>query len=297
MGTGNKTGISKWRKLGLVLKNAFSSGLNRDLVGEEFQGQPFSISQAETLAYAMAVSDPNEAYFQKEGAIAPPLFSSRILMGAAEPIILHPNLGMNVLKMVHAEQSFKFIRPLPVGTTVTPWAKIAEVKDVSAGEILVVDLAVFLGEEKLGEGVLSMLVRGKKKKGKKAAKPEAGEGPRLKPVATLKVEPDQPRKYAAASHDFNPLHTNRTVARLAGFKAPIAHGLCVVAMTAAQIVKLYADADPAKLKTLSVRFSKPVYPGQELTLKAATVDKVLHFVVENAKGKPVLSNGRATIAN
>ena len=64
-------------------------------------------------------------------------------------------------------------------------------------------------------------------------------------------------------------------------------------MTAAHLVKLYGDDDPTRLKRLAVRFSKPVFPGEELTLKAALVEGVYKFVLENPKGKPVLKNGEA----
>jgi len=302
MSNTSEQGMSTWRKVGMVARNAFSSTLNREVVGEEVQGAPFVVTHGESLAYAMAVGDSNPAYFQKHGAIACPLLASRILIDVLERIVLHRKLGMNVLKLVHAEQSFHFIRPIEIGAELLPRAKVTRIREVSSGEILDADVAISLGPDMVVEGVATLFLRGKKRKKGKAEETPAqqaegdgagaeSESPQFEPVATLTVAPDQPRRYAAASHDFNPLHTRPWVARLAGFKAPIAHGMCVLAMASASLVKLYGEDDPALLKKLSVRFSKPAYPGEELILKVASGAGTYRFVLEDPKGRPVLSRG------
>jgi acyl dehydratase len=281
---------SGWRKLVVATKNAFSQRLNEALVGEEVTGPVFSVRQGEALAYALATDDSNPAYYDKVGALASPLFASRILKDVLEAILLHPRLGMNVLKMVHAEQSFRYLRPLRVGMEVVPVARIRAVRQVSSGQILDVDVALREGGEVVLEGSSSMFLRQKTGKGG-GGKKEAKEGPEMRELARFSIAADQPRRYASASHDYNPLHTKKLVARLAGFKAPIAHGLCVMAVATAKLVEHLGGKDPANLAELSVRFSKPSYPGQELTLQVTGDHPRYQFVLVNPKGKPVLSNG------
>lgn len=286
-------GVSGWTKAAVAVRNIFSSGINRDMVGYTTEKEPFELTQGDTLAYALACQDSNPHYFEKDGGLAPPLFVSRVFMVVAEGILLHPKLKLNVLKMVHAEQSIEFIKPLRVGMKIVPKARIAAVREASSGEMVDVEIECLHDGEVAVKGVATMFVRGKKRVGKKGG--GTANEPVLEAADTFAVAPGQPAKYAVASGDYNPIHRKMLAARLAGFKAPIAHGLCVLAMTAASLVKLYGDNDPARLKKLFVRFSKPVFPGQELTLKTALEAGVYKFVLVNPKGKPVLKNGEATL--
>jgi len=265
------------------------------MVGVTITGQPFRIGHGDALAYALAVDDANPVYFRKEQPIVSPFFASRILKDVLEQILLHPDLGLNVLRMVHAEQSLRFIQPLAGGEDLIPSARIAAVRTVSAGQILDVEASIERGSERIVEGVCSMLVKGRKKgKGKKTGQGPAEEARESDLVATFSIAPGQPKRYAAASRDYNPIHTVPVVARLAGFKRPIAHGLCVMAMAGTRLVSHFAGGDPTRLESIKVRFARPVYPGEQLSIKVAPGTDPLRFVVLNEKGIPVLSAGQAT---
>lgn len=299
MGDDDHSRLTTLRKLSVALKNSLSNRMQQRLVGLEIQGHPFRVNHGDALAYATACNDTAAQYFDKEHGIAPPLFASRILKGVVEEVLLHPRLGMNVLRMVHAEQSLHFIKPLTIGMEVIPKVRIARIREVSTGEILDLEVALASGSERVVEGTLYMFMRawGLKARRHRPATPKAADGPRegadYQTVTQFMITPDQPHRYAAASGDYNPIHRNRVIARLAGFKGPIAHGLCVLAVTGARLVAHYADGDPARLVKLGARFSAPVYPGEMLTLKVRD-EALLHlFVVENSKGKLALSGGEA----
>jgi acyl dehydratase len=298
MGQATRRKASTWHKLAVTARNLFSKSLNRQVVGEGVGGEPVSVSQGEALAYALAVDDSNPRYFQKEGAVVTPLFAARIAGEVLEKVILHDRLGMNAFKMVHAEQAFRFHKPILAGMEVIPTGKIAAIREVSSGEILEMTLEIRAGGELLTEGVTSLFVKTPSKgkdKGDKGEKKEKDrkEVPLLEPVAAFEVALGQPGRYALASGDYNPIHTRKWAAKLAGFKAPIAHGMCVLAMTAARLTSLYGGDDPARLASLTARFSKPAYPGQELTLKTQVDGQTVRFILENPKGKPILSRGEA----
>ena len=66
--------------------------------------------------------------------------------------------------------------------------------------------------------------------------------------------------------DRNPLHSDPTIAKFAGFDRPILHGLCSYGFTgraAARAVRLRRRA----FKSMDSRFSKPVMPGDTLTVR------------------------------
>jgi acyl dehydratase len=86
------------------------------------------------------------------------------------------------------------------------------------------------------------------------------------PVAdvTQHIDDDQTFRYAPASGDPMPIHTDEQVARDAGLPGIIAHGFCVLAFTAWAILEEVAGSDVGRLRRLAVRFAKPVLPGQDI---------------------------------
>jgi acyl dehydratase len=101
--------------------------------------------------------------------------------------------------------------------------------------------------------------------------------------------------------DYNPLHCNDAVAKKAGFKGIILHGLCTWNMSAHALLRTFANGDGTRLKEFQARFKKVVYPGDELRVEMwrtgrteAGGEEVLFRTMVG--GDEVLSNGRAVLA-
>ena len=69
------------------------------------------------------------------------------------------------------------------------------------------------------------------------------------------------------SGDRNPLHSDPAFAKLAGFPKPILHGLCTYGVTGRALLHTLCGSDPAQFKMMDARFSKPVFPGDALTVR------------------------------
>jgi acyl dehydratase len=98
------------------------------------------------------------------------------------------------------------------------------------------------------------------------------------------------------SGDYNPLHADPKVARGGGFDKPILHGLCTLGIASHAILQSQCSYDPAKFKTLDLRFSSPVYPGETIRTEMWRDDNIVSFrsrVVE--RDIVVLNNGRAEV--
>ena len=70
------------------------------------------------------------------------------------------------------------------------------------------------------------------------------------------------------SGDYNPLHIEPEAAKFGGFDEPILHGLCTFGHCAQMLLGALCDGDHTRFRTIKVRFSAPVYPGDTLQLHA-----------------------------
>ena len=99
------------------------------------------------------------------------------------------------------------------------------------------------------------------------------------------------------SGDYNPLHADLEVASKAGFERPILHGLATMGVAGHALLKTCCDYDAARLTSMRLRFSAPVYPGEVLRTEIWRDQQQISFRCSvPARDQVVLSNGLATIA-
>jgi 3-hydroxybutyryl-CoA dehydratase len=106
----------------------------------------------------------------------------------------------------------------------------------------------------------------------------------------------RPIYYAAVSGDFNPLHIDPEVGRAAGFPGAILQGMCTMAWLADACTAYLGD--PARVRRLRVRFSRPVVVGDVVTFRGRCVaveGPVVRLEVEarNQRGEEVLTRATA----
>ena len=90
----------------------------------------------------------------------------------------------------------------------------------------------------------------------------------------------------------HPVHVDPEVARGYGLARPILHGLCTLGI-AARLAADATDARPEDVRRLAARFAAPVYPGDDVTVRAAPAgDDVVFGATSN--GGDVLTDGHAT---
>ena len=119
-------------------------------------------------------------------------------------------------------------------------------------------------------------------------------------IPELKVTPDDglTKRYAAASGDPNPIHTDPEFAKSAGLPGCILHGLWTMAQVA-RANNAAAGGDPRSLKRLSVQFRGMGFPEQEVTV-TGTVKEADggHAVVETVaeqNGNQIIRNAEAEL--
>jgi acyl dehydratase len=112
-------------------------------------------------------------------------------------------------------------------------------------------------------------------------------------------------KYAGASGDFNPIHTNERIATSVGLPNVIAHGMYTMAQAGRYVTELAGD-DPGRITEFSVRFSSMVVVPDDDQGAAIEVSGVVaeeqpdpgHVAVDitaRQDGTKVLTKARAVI--
>ncbi|MGH2922489.1 MAG: MaoC/PaaZ C-terminal domain-containing protein [Solirubrobacterales bacterium] len=119
-------------------------------------------------------------------------------------------------------------------------------------------------------------------------------------IPGLKVTPDAglTKRYAEASGDPNPIHTDPDFARNAGLPGVILHGL----WTMAQVARANSSAvggGPRSLKRLSVQFRGMGFPEKEVTVTGmvteADGDRIVVDTVAEQDGNEIIRNATAEL--
>lgn len=277
------------------------------LLNWRFADLEHSYTARDTMLYALGVgagSDPLDEddlkFVYEDGMKALP--SMAVVLGYPGFWLKDADTGVDWTRLLHGEQGLALHRPIPPAGTVIGRTRITGLVDKGAdkGALLFSERDVV--EKATGDLIATLssttFLRGDGGFGGPAGPvPAPHKLPERAPDASL----DLPTIPQAAliyrlSGDYNPLHADPKVARAAGFPKPILHGLCTYALACRAILRLACGNAPARLKSLKVRFSAPVFPGETIRTEIWREGDVVSFrssVVE--RGMKVLDNGRAEI--
>jgi acyl dehydratase len=112
---------------------------------------------------------------------------------------------------------------------------------------------------------------------------------------TYKTREDQALLYRL-SGDRNPLHSDPSFAKMGGFDRPILHGLCTYGFSGRALLHTLCGGDPKRFKSMNGRFSRPVLPGDELTISMWVDGNTCLFRTTSQKGDVVIDQGTMTFA-
>ncbi|MGI8774014.1 MAG: MaoC/PaaZ C-terminal domain-containing protein [Actinomycetota bacterium] len=275
--------------------------LNADLVGKKYDETTYEVTANAIEKYARATNDENDSYLGGDDVVAPPVFPIVPAGTAFVAPLFDPELQVNFLRLVHGSEEHIFHKPLRAGDKLRFAAEVESIEQKESGETLTLRSDLYNQDDELAVTVRGiMFIRGKGGGGN--GKP-ADEEPQGDVVyeETTKVDDDQTFRYAEASGDHNPIHTDENAAKMAGLPGIILHGMCSMAFAAKAAVNGLAEGDPTRIKRVFVRLSKPVLPGQELTTKFWAVSdgdgtKAYGFETYNPDGVAVIKAGEVEIA-
>jgi len=213
-----------------------------------------------------------------------------------------PELGIDWLKLLHGEQSFEIHHPIPPEGTVTASYEIAAVADKGAGKGAILHFIKTLDDANTGARLATirsvLFLRGDGGCGSFGDTPaEASALPEQIPSQTMDIATlPQSALIYRLSGDYNPIHADTEAAAKAGFERPILHGLCTLGIATRAVIAVLADGMPHRLKLLSARFSRPVFPGETIRTEFLLTSGQIRFrarVVE--RDLVVLDRGTAVL--
>jgi acyl dehydratase len=171
--------------------------------------------------------------------------------------------------LVHGEQFIELHGPIPAEGTVTSVTTITGVYDKGTAAVVVTESVA--RDASSGKAMWTtrngIFIRGEGGWGGERGPSSKVEFPDRHPdqVVTYATRPDQALLYRLCG-DRNPLHSDPTFAALGGFPKPILHGLCTYGFTGRALMHTLCESDPDRVRSLGARFSKPVFPGEELAV-------------------------------
>jgi acyl dehydratase len=278
--------------------------LPTDKLGTTYAETTEVIDATKAKAYAAATNDDNPAY--ESGKYAPPVFGVVPTWGAMGLAVADVVPSEAMLMVVHGEQDMQFHQPLVPDESITTRAEAFSVRVGGSGTRFTMRVVSDRTgtDDTVLEQYITMFIRG-------MADGDSG-GPdkpdhtfpddaRARKVADLSVhvDDDQTYRYADASGDRMPIHLDIDVAKGVGLPGIIAHGLCTMAMTSQAVLKSVAGSDPARLKRLAVRFSKNVFPGNDVVTTIYDAGwrdgRQVYAFEAHSQGELVIANGLAEV--
>ncbi len=234
-------------------------------IGKTWDMGEQTIEAAHAADYAAATGDDSPAY-RGPDAIAPPMLHVRLMKGLLFAIATDPELGLDMLRLVHGGHGATFHAPLRVGEVVRVHGELLEVQEKSSGLLVSSAMYADVGGQRRVSCTTQFFIRAKAPptKGPRKPRPAAAEPPPPDFQADFQVPEDASYVYARASLDDNPIHVDPEVARSAGLPDVILQGLCTMAMTVREGVAAAAGGDPRRLRYAGVRFARPVLNGMQL---------------------------------
>jgi len=217
--------------------------------------------------------------------------------------VREPDSGIDWVKILHGEQGLRIHKPLRPEATVVATTKVTGLVDKGADRGALIYLERTLVDKTTGDKLATLTSTS-------FGRGDGGFGGPTGPTKPVHAIPerdsdmvcDLPTLPQAAliyrlSGDLNPLHVSPKVAQAGNFKAPILHGLCTLGVAGHAILKTVCDYDITRFKSMDLRFSSPVYPGETIRTEMWRDDTIVSFrsrVVE--RDVVVLNNGRAEVA-
>ena len=274
--------------------------MNRRRLGAEYRAPGMIVTSEQIHAFADATLERLPIY-KGPKPVAPPVFGIVPAWPVVTACLADDWLGLDLRRIVHGEQRFIFHRPIEAGDELTTLGWLSSMMEKGPNELFTLSLRTVdaAGTRVMDQEVVCV------SRGTARVPPRNPAGPDVPPPPMPSYPPDVDRQvrlpenityaYAKASGDHNRIHVDPAFARKAGLPGVIVHGLCMLAVAAQGAIEELADGDVSLVRSLTVRFSRPLVAGSVLTTRTWASHEGARFESVGPNGKVVLRNGRIVL--
>ena len=271
--------------------------INPEAVGAKGAPSKRSWTSKDALLYAVGIgAGTDELQYTTENTknIDQKVFPTFAVIVGGGGIPMREVGSFNPTLMVHGEQGIELLSEIPAEGEIESVGECAAIYDKGSAAVL-----EFTSESKnvaTGEVLLrtrtSLFCRGEGGWGGDRGPSEKIQFP-SRPSdqqVSYKTREDQALTYRL-SGDRNPLHSDPSFAAMGGFEKPILHGLCTYGFTGRGLLNEICGGDAGRFKSMNARFSKPVFPGDTLTVSIWVDGSEALFKTTNQNGDVVIDQG------
>ena len=271
--------------------------INPEAVGVKGQPSQRSWTSKDALLYAVGIgAGTDELQYTTENTkdTDQKVFPTFAVIVGGGGIPMREVGSFNPALMVHGEQGIELLSEIPAEGEIESVGECTAIYDKGSAAVL-----EFTSESKniaTGEVLLrtrtSLFCRGEGGWGGDRGPSEKIQFPDRAPdrQVSYTTREDQALTYRL-SGDRNPLHSDPSFAAMGGFEKPILHGLCTYGFTGRGLLNALCDGDAGRFRSMNARFSKPVIPGDTLTVSMWVDGSEALFRTTNQDGDVVIDQG------
>jgi acyl dehydratase len=137
--------------------------------GKEYPAFEYEVGREKIREYANAVGETSPVHQDRAAAqeagfrdvVAPPMFVVVYSAGAMGPAILDPELGINLMMMLHGSQEFVWGEPVVAGDTITTTATVKDLYEKDGKQFYVFEsVSTNQDGQETARGTWTNIVRG-----------------------------------------------------------------------------------------------------------------------------------------
>lgn len=274
--------------------------INHDAVGARGEPASHSWDERDVMLYALGVgAGTDELQFTTENTTDTTLRvlpTMAVVLGGGGFGPMEALGDVNWYTLLHGGQKVEVFDEIPTSGTVTTVGEIAGIFDKGKAALVIIEMTSKLeatGKD-LFKTTMSLFLPGEGGwGGDRGPSGPRNVAPERDPdhLVTYRTREDQALLYRL-SGDRNPLHSDPAFAAFGGHDRPILHGLCTYGFTGRALLHTVLDGDPSRFRIMDGRFTSPVLPGEELTVKIWNQDGAAIFQTCGEDGRVVIDAGR-----